>query len=120
MSQQNRALGKLLFTLAIISDTHVNEAENETASPYGCNKFANPRFRYVIRDVNTRKPDFTFHLGDMLNPVPELDTVAAAYACYKKIESELESEIYYLVPLLKQTNQHTQIEKKVGSKLAKK
>jgi 3',5'-cyclic AMP phosphodiesterase CpdA len=96
MSRQNRSLGKLLLTLAIISDTHVNEGENETASPYGCNKFANPRFRYVVRDLNARKPDFTFHLGDMLNPVPELDTVAEAFACYKKIESELESDIYYL------------------------
>ncbi len=69
-------LGRHLFTFAVISDTHVNEEEDRSASPYDCNKLANGRFRWVVQALNRRRPAFTVHLGDMGNPLPELPTWA--------------------------------------------
>ena len=38
-------LGEILFKVAIVSDTHVNEKEDFSASPYPANAEANPRAR---------------------------------------------------------------------------
>ena len=76
-------LGDPLFTFAVISDSHVNEAEHASASPYPSNKLANGRFRYVVRSLNHRKPAFTVHLGDMANPLPELATYDQAVRSFK-------------------------------------
>jgi hypothetical protein len=92
-----RSLGDLLFTFAVISDSHVNEAEGRSASPFASNRLANGRFRHVVRSLNQRAPAFTVHLGDMGNPLPELATYEAAAAKFKAIAGDLESPLH-LVP----------------------
>ena len=92
-----RSLGEHLFTFAVISDSHVNEAEDRSASPFASNRLANGRFRYVVESVNRRGPAFTVHLGDMGNPLPELSTYAAAAANFQAIAGGLESPLH-LVP----------------------
>ena len=69
-----RPKGRLLFKVALVSDTHVNEHEDVSASPYPANAQANARARHVFSQINQSKPAFIIHLGDMINPVPELPT----------------------------------------------
>ena len=73
-----RPQGRLLFRVALVSDTHVNEREDASASPYPANALANARARHVFSQINQNKPAFVIHLGDMINPVPELPTYPTA------------------------------------------
>ena len=73
-----RPEGKVLFRVALVSDTHVNESEDRSASPYPANAQANGRARYAFSQINQSLPAFAIHLGDMINPVPELPTYAEA------------------------------------------
>ena len=62
--------GKRLFTFAVIADTHLNEQECGTNSPFEVNRLANRRLRFVIDDLNRRELAFVMHLGDVVHPVP--------------------------------------------------
>ena len=89
--------GAVLFKVAIVSDTHVNEDEDFSASPYPANAEANPRARYVFSQVNQIAPEFTIHLGDMVNPVPELKSYGPAADRFHRLAAELTAPIH-LVP----------------------
>ena len=47
-------LGSRLFTFAVITDTHLNQGEDDCNSPFEVNRLANARMRYVVRDLNSR------------------------------------------------------------------
>ncbi len=87
-------LGKHLFTFAVVSDSHVNEAEAESASPYASNKLSNGRFRAVVAALNRADVAFTVHLGDMANPLPELPTYEPAAGEFKAIAGALRSPLH--------------------------
>jgi hypothetical protein len=89
-------LGKHLFTFAVISDSHVNEAEDRSASPYACNRLANGRFRHAVRSVNEHRPAFTVHLGDMANPIPGLSTYEPAAQRFHALAAGLRSPLHLL------------------------
>ena len=80
-----------------MSDTHCNEREDFSASPYPANAEANPRGRYVMARLEEERPDLVVHLGDMINPVPELPTYAASVVEFKKIAAGLSMPLH-LVP----------------------
>ena len=82
-------LGECLFEFAVLSDSHVNAAEDRSVSPYRCNRHANARFRYVVRAIRRDAPAFALHLGDMANPLPELRGFGAAVARFREIAGEL-------------------------------
>ncbi|MDP6038852.1 MAG: metallophosphoesterase [Candidatus Latescibacteria bacterium] len=90
-------MGKYIYTFALIADTHLNHHEEESASPYACNRLANPRARWVVHDVNQWNPEFVVHLGDMINPVPQLATYPEAAECFRNIFSALSCPLY-LIP----------------------
>jgi hypothetical protein len=46
-------LGRYLYSIAVIADTHMNEEEYGSASPYECNRVANARTRWVINRIMT-------------------------------------------------------------------
>ena len=89
--------GKHLFTFAVVADTHMNQSEDYSSSPYPCNALANARTRQVIAELNYAKPAFVLHLGDIINPVPELPTYADAANHFNDLISALDAP-YYLVP----------------------
>jgi 3',5'-cyclic AMP phosphodiesterase CpdA len=78
-------LGPRLFTFAVVADTHVNERDDFSSSPFVTNRQANDRARWVFRDIAamTPAPDFGVHLGDMVHPVPSQPTFADSVAMYK-------------------------------------
>lgn len=89
-----RAVGNHLFTFAVISDSHVNEAEDRSASPFASNRLANGRLRYVVGLLNEQRPAFVVHLGDMANPLPELATYEAAADNFEAIAGHLEVPLH--------------------------
>lgn len=91
-----RPTGGILFKVALVSDTHVNEAEDFSASPYPANAEANPRARYVLDQINQSGADFCIHLGDMINPVPELPSYADAAGKFHEIASKLRMPLHLM------------------------
>jgi Icc-related predicted phosphoesterase len=81
----------------VIADTHVNQEEYESTSPFECNRMANGRTRYVIRQLNQVRPRFVIHLGDLVHPVPALPTYPQAARNFRQLTAELECPLY-LVP----------------------
>ena len=72
--------GDYLFTYAVITDTHLNENEDECNSPFDVNRRANRRLRYVIDDLNKRDLAMVLHLGDVVHPVPSMGILYAESA----------------------------------------
>ena len=86
---KRRPSQKLAFRVSLISDTHINEAEDFSASPYPANAEANPRARYIFDQIKQSDSKFCIHLGDMVNPVPELPNYDAAAKNFHSIASRL-------------------------------
>jgi hypothetical protein len=86
-SPDKKPHGKHLFSFVIVADTHVNEAEGVSASPFATNALANERARHVFSEIATiePRPEFVIHLGDMVHPVPSLPTFDDATDCFKEI-----------------------------------
>ena len=64
------ASGNRLFSIAVISDTHLNSVEDDVNTVFAVNRHANSRLRTVIEDLNQREIERVFHLGDVVHPVP--------------------------------------------------
>lgn len=91
--------GNRLFSFVVVADTHVNETDHSTRSPFASNVMANDRARHVFAQIAamTPAPDFVVHLGDIVHPVPGIPGFDDAAACFKEIAS-LVSVPVYLVP----------------------
>jgi len=91
--------GSLLFSFAVVADTHVNERDDASSSPYHTNQLANERARHVFQDIAAMSPApaFVVHLGDIVHPVPSLPTFGDAVAQFKAIASPLKVPLH-LVP----------------------
>jgi len=94
-----RTLGKRLFTFAVLADTHVNEHEAQSASPFATNAEANGRARHAIAEIAHLDPvpEFVVHLGDIVHPMPGLPVFAEAARRFKEIAAALEVPLH-LVP----------------------
>ena len=80
-------LGPRLFSFGVITDTHVNQGEDDCNSPFEVNILANRRMRHVVRDLNARDLAFVVNVGDLVHPVPAIPNL---YACVWRIRN------YYL------------------------
>ena len=91
--------GQPLFSFVVVADTHVNERDGVSSSPYRTNQLANERARHVFLDIAAMEPapKFVVHLGDIVHPVPSLPTFQDAVACFKDIASPLTVPVH-LVP----------------------
>ena len=92
MSREPR--GKKLFTFVVVADTHVNQAEDYSSSPYPCNVLANARTRYVVAEINEIAPVLVVHLGDIVNPVPELPAYSEAASHFKSLVADLKPPLH--------------------------
>lgn len=92
-------VGRRLFSFAVVADTHVNEHEEKSASPYETNARANGRARYVISEIAALDPapEFVVHLGDIVHPMPSLPVFAEAARRFKEIATVLKVPLH-LVP----------------------
>lgn len=92
---QQPALGRLLFFFFVVADTHVNERENASTSPYRTNLEANPRARQAFAEIAAiqPRPRFVVHLGDMVHPVPALPEQRIAIEQFRSISSQLSAPL---------------------------
>jgi len=87
-----------LFTFVVVADTHVNERDDTSSSPYETNRAANDRARHVFRDIAAMDPQpaFVMHLGDIVHPVPSLPSFAQAVAQFKAIAAQSSAPLHVL------------------------
>lgn len=92
-------VGRKLFSFAVIADTHVNEHEAKSASPFATNARANARARHAFGEIAALDPapEFVVHLGDIVNPMPGLPVYADAATRFKDIVAGLRVPLH-LVP----------------------
>lgn len=98
--QQNTKndLGKKLFSIVVVADTHLSEQDMQSNSPFAVNRLANGRMKHVVQDINALAPDFTINLGDLIHPVPGVPN-AYADAVERFLEqTSLLNSPQYLVP----------------------
>ena len=84
--------GRLLFSFFVMADTHVNEGENASTSPYKTNLKANSRARQVFAELAAARPRgrFVVHLGDMVHPVPALPEHRTAIKQFRSLAARLD------------------------------
>jgi 3',5'-cyclic AMP phosphodiesterase CpdA len=82
-------LGARLFTFAVVADTHVNQSDDASTSPFLTNRLANGRARRVFHDIARMSPapQFGVHLGDMVHPLPSLPLYHDAVDRYRELVS---------------------------------
>lgn len=90
--------GKQLFSFVVLADTHVNEREDGSLSPYRTNALANARARYVLHEIASLepRPAFVVHLGDIVHPVPSLPVYEDAVARYKAMAEVLRTPVHFV------------------------
>lgn len=88
-----------MFSFVVVADTHVNERDDTSSSPYQTNHLANERARHVFHEIAaiSPAPAFVVHLGDIVHPVPSLPTFGDAVAQFKSIAAPLSIPLH-LVP----------------------
>ena len=70
--------GAPLFTFAIVGDTHVKPTAGDQSAPWKVNEKATGRARFIAREIARYEPQFIVHLGDLVHPIPELETFSEA------------------------------------------
>lgn len=87
-----------MFSFAIVADTHVNESDSLSTSPFETNHLANERARYVFQEIAgmEEQPDFVVHLGDIVHPVPGLPTFDDAVGLFKDIAAPLSVPLHVI------------------------
>ena len=90
--------GSPLFTFVVVADTHVNEDERTSTSPYAANHLSNPRARHVFSEIAAMHPAprFVVHLGDIVHPMPSLPEFHEAVAHFKSIASRLPMPLHVI------------------------
>lgn len=100
MHKKNRPAGSTepLFSFVVVADTHVNESDNVSSSPFETNHLANERARFVFEDIAQMEPQpkFVIHLGDIVHPMPALPTFMQAVDQFKQISSQLRCPLHVL------------------------
>lgn len=90
----SESLGRLKFSFAIISDTHMTEEDGVSSSPWPSNKLANGRAVWAFREIENLNPAFILHLGDLVHPVPAQASYGPAAERYKAATSAISCPIY--------------------------
>lgn len=91
--------GARLFSFVVVADTHVNERETRSMSPFETNARANGRARYVLEEIAglDPAPAFVVHLGDIVHPMPGVPAYAEAAQQFKAMAARLAVPLH-LVP----------------------
>jgi 3',5'-cyclic AMP phosphodiesterase CpdA len=83
-------LGALRYTFGVITDTHVNQGEDDCNSPFQVNQLSNARMRYVVRSLNDRDLAFVVNVGDLVHPVPAIPNL------YKRAAEQFLGQVKHL------------------------
>jgi 3',5'-cyclic AMP phosphodiesterase CpdA len=94
-----RPSGRRLYSFAVVADTHVNEREDGSMSPFATNALANGRARHVFAEFSALDPApaFVVHLGDIVHPMPGVPAYAEAARRFRDLSAGLGVPLH-LVP----------------------
>jgi len=88
-------LGARLYTFGVITDTHLNQGEDDCNSPFEVNKLANARMRHVVRELNAQDLAFVINVGDLIHPVPAVPNLyEQAAARFHEQVADLRHDLY--------------------------
>jgi 3',5'-cyclic AMP phosphodiesterase CpdA len=91
----NDDIGAFRYAFAVITDTHLNQGEDDCNSPFEVNRLANARMRHVVRDLNSRDLAFVVNVGDLIHPVPAVPHLyREAAARFHEQVTELRHPLY--------------------------
>jgi len=86
----------ILFQFAVISDSHIRLPYATDEGGYASNRLTIERAKYVVKCLNSLKPDFVVHLGDLVHPIPALRIHEETVKKAREIFSEIEAEFFTL------------------------
>ncbi|MDE1567515.1 metallophosphoesterase family protein [Aquabacter sp. P-9] len=86
----------LLFSFALVGDTHVKPESGDQSAPWKVNEKATSRARFIAREIARYEPKFVIHLGDLVHPVPELPTFDAAVALMQDVFRQHHNRMHVL------------------------
>ena len=66
-----RPSGEYLYTFVVVADTHTNQAEDESTSPFASHRLANARCRHVLTEI-----DSLDHVGENAHSIVEAMAVS--------------------------------------------
>jgi len=93
---KNQDVQEPVFSFGVISDTHIRAPEGDLSSPYPVNDKANARAVYACELLAAQDPAFVVHLGDMVHPLPAMDSYDAACEEAIQIFQPLMPKLHYV------------------------
>ncbi len=92
----NHVSGDLLFTFAVVADTHVTEEDATAIDGYDEDtvNLSVARSAYVVRELNRLAPDFVVHLGDITHPRPDTPAYEQSAGGFNAVFEDLECPLY--------------------------
>ena len=63
-----------LFSFGIITDTHIRAPGGDLSTVFPVNTKANNRARHAVNLLGKEEHDFVIHLGDVVHPLPNMNS----------------------------------------------
>ncbi len=83
------------FRFGIISDTHIRNPAGDLSSPFPVNALANERALAAYKTLQTQSLDFIVHLGDMVHPLPHMESYEPAVNCARTLFDDSSVPVHY-------------------------
>ncbi len=84
------------FSFGIITDTHMRSPEGDLSTVFPVNERANGRARYAVSLLQQEDHDFVIHLGDVVHPLPHMDSYHPAAKEAHKILTPLKPKLHFV------------------------
>ena len=85
-----------LFSFGIITDTHIRAPDGDLSTVFPVNTKANNRARYAVDLLKKEKHDFVIHLGDVVHPLPNMNSYFPAVQEAHKILAPLKPSLNFV------------------------
>jgi predicted phosphodiesterase len=85
-----------MLRFAVISDSHIRLPAGAAEGGYPSNALTVDRSTRIVEAVNALRPDFVVHLGDVVHPIPALDSHEEAVLVAHDVFRRLDAPLYVL------------------------
>ena len=85
-----------LFSFGIITDTHIRAPDGDLSTVFPVNEKANNRARYAVDLLRKEKHDFVIHLGDVVHPLPNMNSYFPAVQEAHQILAPLKPKLNFV------------------------
>jgi 3',5'-cyclic AMP phosphodiesterase CpdA len=85
-----------MLRFAVISDSHIRLPTGASEGGYPSNARTVERSTRIVEAVNELGPEFVIHLGDVVHPIPALDSHEEAVLLAREVFGQLDAPLYLL------------------------